>query len=467
MIFQETESVELKRILNDGFERALVAFLNTLNGTIYIGVEDNGAVVGVKNIDETLQKIADIVTMQIIPNPQEFVDIGTKYIDGKHVIEVKVSKGNAQYYIKKFGRSASGCYIRVGTSNRSMTEEQINSGLISFLDRQEKTIVDTPCLNQKLTFNMFKQYLTGKGIHINEKTFNVNYHLITQEGKYNKLAFLLADENDISIKVAIFKGTDKTKFSRRNEYGNRCLISAAEKVIDYCDTINDTFVDLGKSTRNETKMFDTEAFREAWLNACVHNAWIEGIPPAVYVFSDRLEIVSAGGIPKSMTREQFLSGESRPVNPELMRAFMSCGLVEQSGHGVPIVVQKYGEEAYKLDAGFVKVTIPFYKQGYMVVNLKRGNFSFDTLVEKEQIDIDNERINATINATISANIKLSKTEIEVYKIIKANPHITIPKIVNILKKHKATVSRAIAVLKENKIIERAGSNKTGHWKILA
>ena len=150
-----------------------------------------------------------------------------------------------------------------------------------------------------------------------------------------------------------------------------------------------------------------------------------------------------------------------------MRAFMSCGLVEQSGHGVPIVVQKYGEEAYKLDGGFVKVTIPFYKHGYMIVNLKRGNFSFDTLVEEQQIDIDNERINATINSTISANIKLSKTEIEVYKIIKANPHITIPEIVNILKKHKATVSRAIAVLKENKIIERVGSNKTGHWKILA
>ena len=111
--------------------------------------------------------------------------------------------------------------------------------------------------------------------------------------------------------------------------------------------------------------------------------------------------------------------------------------------------------------------IPFYKQGFMVVDLKRGNFSFDTLVEEQQIDIDNERINATINATISANIKLSKTEIEVYKIIKANPHITIPEIVNVLKKHKATVSRAISVLKENKIIERVGSNKTGHWKILA
>ena len=114
------------------------------------------------------------------------------------------------------------------------------------------------------------------------------------------------------------------------------------------------------------------------------------------MFSYRLEIVSTGGIPKSMTKERFLSGESRLVNPELMHAFVSCGLVEQSGHGVPVVVQKYGEEAYKLNGGFVKVTIPFYKQGFMVVDLKRGNFSFDTLVEEQQIDIGNERVNATI-----------------------------------------------------------------------
>ena len=55
MIFQETESVELKRVLNDGFEKALVAFLNTMNGIIYVGVEDDGTVIGVSNLDETLQ----------------------------------------------------------------------------------------------------------------------------------------------------------------------------------------------------------------------------------------------------------------------------------------------------------------------------------------------------------------------------------------------------------------------------
>lgn len=91
---------------------------------------------------------------------------------------------------------------------------------------------------------------------------------------------------------------------------------------------------------------------------------MEGTPPAVHLFDDRLEIVSIGGIPKTMTKEQFLSGQSKPVNDELMRVFMACGLVEQSAHGVPLVVEEYGESAYHFDGNFIKVVMPFDKSGF-------------------------------------------------------------------------------------------------------
>ena len=107
MIFQETETIELKRIFNDSVERAIVAFLNTQGGAIYIGVEDDGKVIGVDKIDETLKRIADVITTQILPNPQDLIELGTKLVDGKQVIEIKVAKGKALYYIKKYGRSAN------------------------------------------------------------------------------------------------------------------------------------------------------------------------------------------------------------------------------------------------------------------------------------------------------------------------------------------------------------------------
>ena len=83
MIFQETETNELKRVLNDTLPKEIDAFLNSFDGNIYIGVEDDGTVIGVENLDDVQKRIADIITTQILPNPQEYVTLGTQYVNGK------------------------------------------------------------------------------------------------------------------------------------------------------------------------------------------------------------------------------------------------------------------------------------------------------------------------------------------------------------------------------------------------
>lgn len=80
MKYIETDKIELKRILNDSkrilndsFEKEVVAFLNTHDGIIHIGVDDNGEIIGVKNLDETMKKISEIISNEILPNAQEFI----------------------------------------------------------------------------------------------------------------------------------------------------------------------------------------------------------------------------------------------------------------------------------------------------------------------------------------------------------------------------------------------------------
>ena len=174
MLFQETEKTELKKILNDSLPKELVAFLNSFDGVIYIGVDDDGAVIGVDHLDDTQKRIADMITTQILPNPQSFIELGTKYVDGKNVIEIKVKKGNALYYIKKYGRSAAGCFVRIGTTCRSMTEEEIERRYISQLSIPKMTMKQEESPRQDLTFNQFKAILTFKGLHFNEGTFEQN-----------------------------------------------------------------------------------------------------------------------------------------------------------------------------------------------------------------------------------------------------------------------------------------------------
>ena len=68
MLFHEDEKTELKRILNDAFEKEVDAFLNTLGGQILIGIEDNGAVCGVENADQVALSIADRIRNNILPS---------------------------------------------------------------------------------------------------------------------------------------------------------------------------------------------------------------------------------------------------------------------------------------------------------------------------------------------------------------------------------------------------------------
>lgn len=332
--------------------------------------------------------------------------------------------------------------MRIGTTCRSMTEEEIEKRYIDSLTITEKQIEDIEVLRDDFTFNKFKKYLLVKGILVNDDTFYKNFNLITKTSKFNILAELLADDNMNSIKVSVFEGKDKSTFIKRNEYGYTCLLESLDKILTYCESLNETFVDLSVRPRIEKRMFNAEAFKEAWINACVHNKWSEQLCPAVYWFEDRLEIVSYGGLPKNLTKEEFLEGKTEPVNKALMKIFLQCGIVEHSGHGVPIVVREYGENAYKFSQNMITVTIPFYKPNY-------------------ESDDQNEN-----NSRKNIPDKLTKSSIRVLELVKINPKITQEEITLQTNLSLSTIKRALKTLTDNGIIKRIGSNRNGYWEII-
>ncbi|MBO7440523.1 MAG: putative DNA binding domain-containing protein [Bacteroidales bacterium] len=360
MTFTETETTELKQKLTETLVKEIVAFLNTAGGTIYVGVDDKGKVCGIDKLDENLKKTADILESQIMPDARNFVELGTKYIDYKHIIEIKIKKGDGLYYVKKYGRSAQGCYIRVGSTCRSMTEEQIEINYNKYLDTKIR-ITEIAGGIKRPTFQYLKLLLVEKGFNINEKTFAENFHLLTKDGVYNKMSDLLADRNEVSIKVVRFKGKRKGDgIASRNEYGGKCLVVAMKQAFDYCaDVINGNRTSFRNGLRVDTPLFDRNSFREVWFNACLHNNWADGTPPAVYIYTDRLEVISTGGLPTNLTREDFFRGVSKPVNEELAKLFIRLDLMEQTGYGIPLVTQHYGKEAFEFLDFFLRVTIPF------------------------------------------------------------------------------------------------------------
>lgn len=468
MIFQETEKTELKRELNDSVIKEIVAFLNSFDGIVYIGVNDDGTICGVKNLDETQKKIADIVTSQILPNPQNLIEIGTKYVDNINVVEIKVRKGNSLYYIKKYGRSATGCFVRIGTTCRSMTEDEIEKRYIATITIPRKTMKEEVSPSQDLSFMQFKSLLTFKNVHFNISTFEQNYNLRTINGKYNYIAFLASDQNDTSIKVVRFKGKTKAEFLSRKEFDG-CIFKQMEDALEYSlNVLNIIQTNIVGKERVDTPYFDAEAFREAWFNAVCHNLWVEKTPPAIYGFDDRIEIISYGLLKEGMTKEEFFRGISNPVNDEFAKIFIQLHYMEQSGKGVPTIISKYDTSVYHFGSSFIQCVLPYNILSKTNQNILLGKNMIDAEKDTEK-DTENiisqKKENANLNEDENISIKTSTLQKQIIELMKQEPKITIKDIAKKLKRDEATVVRNISKLKEKGLLERCGSDKTGNWKV--
>ena len=320
--------------------------------------------------------------------------------------------------------------MRSADEDREISPQQLRGLMLSASD----SIVNIESNNQELTFEQLKTLYIGNNLTLRENTFKQNLNLLTHDGTYNLMASILADVNSYSIKVAVFRGADKTNLIKRNEYGYKCMLVAVKQVLDYMEALNDTVVDMGGSLRKESRLFDFSCFREAWLNACLHNRWSRQTPPAVYMFDDRIEIISVGGLPEGLTLEEFYEGKSKPVNLELQQIMVQLDYIEQTGHGVPLIVSRYGREVFDISENFITVTIP--------LNHKRNVESSVSKTGIRGIDSNDDKI---------------------LGLMKENANISVSEISKLVGLGTTTVTKRIHCLKEKGIVERKGSKKTGQW----
>ena len=203
----ETNRIEYKQELTDDLEKEAVAFLNyPEGGVLYIGIEKTGTAIGVIDIDSDMLKIKDRLKNNITPSCMGLFDIATENIDSRDVIKITFASGPEKpYYIKRLGMSEKGTFIRVGTAAEPMPVKMIES---LFAKRIRNSIGKIKSPNQNLTFEQLKIYYEGANKALNQQ-FASNLELLSEEGQYNYVAYLLADLNGMSMKVAKYEGVDR------------------------------------------------------------------------------------------------------------------------------------------------------------------------------------------------------------------------------------------------------------------
>ncbi len=367
----ETNRIENKEQLNEDFEQEVIAFLNYKEGgIIYVGINKNGQVVGVENTDLTQLQIKDRIKNNIQPSTLGLFDVTVETIENKEVIKVIISSGTEKpYYLRKKGRTPEGCYIRVGSSKERMTERMIDD---MYARRIKNTLKEIDSPRQELTFNQLKIYYEEHGLKLNDN-FLQNLDLLTSEGKYNYNAFLLADENTVSIKLVRYLGTNKLELLENLEFGNRCLITATQRILDRLDVENTTYAKIEYFGRKEQEKIDSKALKEAVINAIVHNDYSYGNSPIIELYSDRIEITSAGGLPQELSQEEFLEGVTAPRNKELIRVFKDVDLIENIGSGVLRILDAYDKSCFKFMDHFLRVSFKY----------KENPFEYDEKTDKK------------------------------------------------------------------------------------
>lgn len=432
----ENEQIVFIRELSDKFETEVVAFLNSKGGHIYIGINDDGTVYGVNNVDETQLEIKDRLKDNISPSPVGFFEILTEKRDNKQVVHVIIASGNEKpYYLKKFGMSPKGSYIRVGSASVQLSEKQIFN---LYSKRTRTSLVNMVSPLQNLSFVQLKIYYEGNGYPLQDNFYSL-LNLKMETGEFNYLAYLLSDQNALVINVGKFKGTSVYDLEEMKSFTNQSLIKTTFELIDFIERYNKSFTVIQSPMRIEKPLFDSIALREALINAMVHSDYTYENSPSFRIFDDRIEIISVGGLPEGIEKEEFLSGYMSPKNPPLMKVFRDLKLVEHMGTGIIRILEKNDPDVFTFSSNFIKVTLPFF-------NPEKG---------KEQNNISSD-----------PDINISERQLKIVNLILNRPGITQEEMAQLLNVSRYTVIRDMKELTQKGVISKNGYNGSGAWKVL-
>ena len=439
MTFIESETVELKREYIKDIRKEIVAFANTEGGTIYIGVEDSGEIVGVGNPDEVMLSVLNSIRDSVRPDIMGFVSGKILEIDDKEIVQIDIQKGpDCPYYLKDKGLVPNGVYIRNGTASNPASTYVIKRMISESFGNFE----DMLSLEQDLTFEQINNEFSKRSLDFGESQM-YSLGIKNKDGMYTNLGLLVSDQCPHIIKGAVFKGVDCLDFQDREEFSGSVFkqLNEAYRYMELNNHIAATFNGL---YRRDQLSYPPVALREALINAVVHRDYSSvNVSTKISFFADRMEILSYGGLPSDITLEMAMNGVSACRNPKLANIFYRLKLIEMYGTGFGKMQAGYASEDSESDIfnpynrqpvfeavqGAFKVTMPnlSYKEHKNVV-YERGPVyvteHWEKDVEAKVIELIGERgkitrhdVEQTLNVSLSTATRILRALKEKGKIV--------------------------------------------------
>ena len=418
-MYKEDQETELKVELTKDIKKEIVAFANTNDGTIYIGIDDNGKIIGLKQAEKDLEALSGMIREGIKSDLTLYTKIYIERIENKDIIIVKVSEApNKPYYLSDKGLKSSGVYLRHGNVSVQANEEVIKRLLI---ESNSNTFENNVSNIQDLHFEYLKNIFKNHNIEIDDNKFKA-LNIVNLNNEYTNLGLLLSDECPYSIKCAIFNGTNKLEFRDRKEFTGSVL-KQVNDTFEYLDLYNKTKGKIVGLERIDTKDYPEYALRESLLNAVIHRDYNFTGSILVSLFDDHFEITSLGGLVKGISIEDLYNGVSESRNPNLANIFYRLKYVESFGTGIGRIIESYKEydkeplilnteNTFKVtlyNVNYIKEnnikTLPTnLTQEEQIIEYLKKNNKINRLIVESLLDVSKTRANDILNKMINDNI---------------------------------------------------------------
>ncbi|MBE9464794.1 RNA-binding domain-containing protein [Dyadobacter subterraneus] len=441
----ENSNTEYKSRFSDAVIETLVAFANTKGGQIFIGINDDGEpvknfVIREETVQQWLNEIKHKTQPSVIPD-SEFLEI-----EGKEIISLSIK----EFPIKPV--AFRGRYFkRVQNSNHQLNLREIsdmhlktfNTSWDSYATNDYK--LDDISLEKVRSFIEKSNILKENPLQDDPLTVLYKFELI-KESQIANACHLLFAKNDVflaTIELGRFSAPTLIKdgLTLRSD-----LFSQIEDVLTFIKKhINKEYIITGNPQREERWEYPLNAIREIIINMIVHRDYMHYGDSSVKVFDHYIEFFNPGPLPQSISIEQLLSGDytSQARNKKVSSIFKEAGVIEKYGSGIKRIQNAF------LNYGLEAPVFENFQHGFRVI------VSTQTVLKT---------VEKTVEETVEKTVE--KTEEIILNLIKSDSRITTKAIQQITGLSRRGIEWQIQKLKDQKIINRIGPDKGGHWEII-
>ncbi|MBO7423912.1 MAG: putative DNA binding domain-containing protein [Oscillospiraceae bacterium] len=445
----ESQNIEYKESWRDEYLKWICGFANAQGGTIYIGIDDAGTVVGVKDVKKLMEDIPNKIQSGL----GIIADVNKHTKDGKDYLEIKVDPSS--FPISYHGEF----HYRSGATKQQLT----GIALTEFITKKtgvrwEDVTVDGITVEDldAESFKIFRREalrskrMTEAELNISNEELLSKLKLLSN-GKLKRSAVLLfygdpsIVQNGSYVKVGKFE--HGTVAYHDDLEGS--LISTADKVVDliYLKYLK-AKITYEHDRRVETYPFARNAIREAIYNAIAHNCYMYGTPIQIRIEEEQIIVSNHCILPEGWTTETLMQPhDSIPYNPDIANVFYRAGYIETWGQGI----QKICDECIALGAELpryeilgtgIRVYFPALRSALMdQSNTPKGHSA---------------KNDGTLDDTMAYKI---------IEVIRCKPDITLDQLSTETGIARRTLVRYMSALKEAGRIERVGGKRYGHWEI--